>query len=195
MKKALIILFTTIIIGINVSICPAQIGYIVSAVVINGDTMLTKDLPMIIIKDKRTFKSKRQAIKYNRLVRNVKKVFPYSQVASSLLNHYNDQLAHIENTRERRKLMKKAEKELTDEYGYELKQLTWSQGIILIKLIDRETKHTSYELVKDLRGGFSAFFWQSLARLFRINLKTHYNVDGDDQKIEDIVLLIKRGKI
>jgi len=200
MKKPALILFISILLGLSNSIgqTPTEqpSGKItVMAVVIDGDTMLMRNLPMVLIKEKRTFKSRRQAIRYTRLVRNVKKVYPYSQAAASLLKLYNDQLAQIEDPKERKRLMKQAEKELKAEYGAELRQLTFSQGMILIKLIDRETGHTSYELVKDLRGGFSAFLWQSFSRLFGINLKTRYNSDGEDQRIEDIVLLIEIGEI
>ena len=91
--------------------------------------------------------------------------------------------------------MKQAEKELWDRYGDELKKMTVSQGLILIKLIDRETGSTSYELVQELRGRFTAFIFQGLARLFHLNLKASYNDDGEDQRIEDIVLLIEQGDI
>ena len=91
--------------------------------------------------------------------------------------------------------MKQAERELWDRYGDEIKDLTMTQGLILIKLIDRQTGSTSYELVHELRGGFTAFIFQSLARLFKLNLKQQYNTEGDDQKIEDIVLLIEQGDI
>ena len=205
MKKPPLLLFISILLGLSNSIgqTPTEQPSVpsgreritVMAVVIDGDTMLMRNLPMVLIKEKRTFKSRKQAIRYTRLVRNVKKVYPYSQAAASLLKQYNDQLAQIEDTKKRKRLMRQAEDELKAEYGAELRQLTFSQGMILIKLIDRETGHTSYELVKDLRGNFSAFLWQSFSRLFGINLKTRYNSDGEDQRIEDIVLLIKRGEI
>ena len=91
--------------------------------------------------------------------------------------------------------MKQAEKELWDRYGDELKKMTMTQGLILIKLIDRQTGSTSYELVHELRGSFTAFIFQSLARLFHLNLKKQYNDAGEDQEIEDIVLLIEQGDI
>ena len=170
-------------------------GFVITAIVVDGDTVLMHNLPQLIIKDKRTFKSRRQAVRYNRLVRNVKKVYPYSRLASNLLAQYSDTLAQVENPRERRKIMKQAEKELWDRYGDELKKMTMTQGLILIKLIDRQTGSTSYELVHELRGSFTAFIFQSLARLFHLNLKKQYNEAGQDQKIEDIVLLIEHGDI
>ena len=170
-------------------------GFVIKAIVVDGDTVLMHNLPQLIVKDKRTFKSKRYAKRYNRLVRNVKKVYPYSRVASKLLHQYTDTLATIDDPKKRKKLMKQAERELWDRYGDEIKDLTMTQGLILIKLIDRQTGSTSYELVHELRGGFTAFIFQSLARLFQLNLKQQYNTEGDDQKIEDIVLLIEQGDI
>ena len=86
-------------------------------------------------------------------------------------------------------------KKLQSEFEGELKKLTIKQGIILVKLIDRETGNTSYELVKQLRGSFSAFLWQSLARLFGSNLKLEYDPYGEDKLIEEIVVMIEQGVI
>lgn len=170
-------------------------GFTISAIVVDGDTILMQHLPQIIIKDRRTFKSKRHAVRYNRLVKNVKKVYPYSRLAASLLRKYEDTLSTIESKSQRKKLMKQAEKELWDTYGEELQAMTMTQGLILIKLIDRQTGKTSYELVSELRSGLTAFIFQGIARLFRLNLKDQYNEGGDDQHIEDIVLLIEHGDI
>lgn len=91
--------------------------------------------------------------------------------------------------------MKQVEQELLVEFEDDLKQLTITQGRILIKLVDRETGSTSYELVKELRGTFSAFFWQTLARLFGSNLKSVYDPYGEDRLIEEIIFLIDRGQL
>jgi len=194
MSKTVVISFLFICVAFA-SIGQTDGGFTITAIVVDGDTTLMKHLPQVIIKDQRKFKSRRQAIRYNRLIRNVKKVYPYSKVAGQLLREYNDTLAKIENPRARRKLMKKCEDELWDQFGDEMKQLTMKQGMILIKLIDRETGNTSYELVQDLRGGITAFLFQSIARFFHLNLKQKYNVQGEDQQIEDIVLLIEHGDL
>jgi hypothetical protein len=88
-------------------------------------------------------------------------------------------------------LVDKTEKDIKDNFESELKQLTITQGRILIKLIDRQTGNTSYVLVQDLKGRFSAFFWQSLARLFGSNLKSHYDPYGEDAEIEKIIKSIE----
>ena len=86
-------------------------------------------------------------------------------------------------------------KELKSDFERDLKQLTITQGRILIKLIDRETGNTSYALVKELRGSLQAFFWQGLARLFGTNLKTEFDAAGEDAAIESIVQQIERGQL
>jgi len=91
--------------------------------------------------------------------------------------------------------MKKAEKELEAQFGDEIKDLSFSQGKILIKLIYRETGNSTFDIVKELRGGFTAFVWQTLARIFGYDLKTDYEPGGSDQAIEQIVLMIDAGAI
>lgn len=112
-----------------------------------------------------------------------------------MLQDFDDTLRTIESKVKRKKYIKKVEKQLMAEFEGELKKLTIKQGIILIKLIDRETGNTSYDLVKELRGSFSAFLWQSLARLFGSNLKLQYDPNGRDAMIEEIVQLIENGQI
>ena len=85
------------------------------------------------------------------------------------------------------------ERALKKKYPPVLKKMTLSQGKLLIKLIDRETDQTSYELVKELRGGFRAFFWQSIARLFGANLKDTYDKEGEDMMVEELIRLYEAG--
>jgi len=156
-----------------------------------ADTMLIKDLKPVVIFAWKTPPDRKK----RKLIYNVKKVYPYARLASLKLWEYEDKLRKADSDRERRKLMKQAEKELEREFGDELKKLNFTQGRILLKLIDRETGDTSYELLQDLRGKFAAFFWQSLARIFGYNLKSDYDPDGKDKEIEEIVTLIEQGKI
>lgn len=163
----------------------------VMAEVDGDDTLIIQNLRPVVIfawKDRPDRKTRK-------LIRNIKKVYPYARLAGIKLRQYNQRLMEAETKRERRKLMKQAEQELKEDYGDDLRKLTFSQGHILLKLIDRETGDTSYELVEELRGKFSAFFWQSFARIFGFNLKRDYDPDGKDKKIEDIVLLIEQGRL
>jgi hypothetical protein len=90
--------------------------------------------------------------------------------------------------------MKVAEKELKAQFEDQLKDLTMNQGRILLKLIDRETGNTSYQLVKDFRGGFQAFMWQGVARLFGNNMKAEYDPEGEDIIIERAIKLVEAGQ-
>ena len=104
-------------------------------------------------------------------------------------------LAGIEDKKERKRIMKQAEKELDEEFGDDLRELTFSQGKILIKLVYRETGSSSYDLVAELRGKFRAFFWQAFARIFGFNLKNEYDPQGEDKDIEFIVQMIEAGQL
>jgi hypothetical protein len=140
-------------------------------------------------------KARRQAMRYDRLVRNVQKVYPYARVSAQLLQEYEHDLLAIHEGRDQDLYVKLAEAEIRAEFEEELKNLTVSQGRVLIKLIDRETGETSYELVRKLRGNFQAFIWQGLARLFGNDLKDEYDPAGDEATIEGIVQRIERGEI
>lgn len=132
-----------------------------------------------------------------RLVSNVRKVYPYAKLASTKLHEFDTLLADIPSSSERKRLMKEAEKELTDQYTAELEKLTFSQGAILIRLIDRETGNTSYKLVQELRGKLRAFFYQGFARLWGYNLKSEFDPKNnkEDEQIDIIATLLERGQI
>jgi hypothetical protein len=169
--------------------------HLVKYKVIGIDTIPYVEIAGVEVFDFKIFKTKKQARKNTRLIKNVKKVYPWAKLAGSKLQEYQLILSQTKTERERRKIMKQLEKEIHEEYGGELKKLTFSQGKILIKLIDRETSETSFDLVKDLRGGFVAFFYQSFARIFGYNLKTEYDPRGEDKNIEIIVRMIENGVI
>jgi hypothetical protein len=130
-----------------------------------------------------------------RLVRNVKKAYPYAKIAGRELKDLDEQLARLNSVKEQKEYINLAEKEIMDKFENQVKKLTISQGIILVKLIDRETGHTSYEVLQDLKGNVTAFFWQGIARIFGNNLKAEYDPDGEDANIEDIVRGIEMGFI
>ncbi|HBF88941.1 MAG TPA: DUF4294 domain-containing protein [Bacteroidales bacterium] len=169
--------------------------YIVKAIVENGDTLPYISLREIIILPPKTFKSQAEKKRYKRLVYNIKKVYPYARLASAKMYEINAKLEQVEDETERKRLMKIYEKNLRDEFEDELKNLTMTQGKLLIKLVDRETGQTTYEIVKQLRGSLSAFFWQSLAKLFGSDLKTEYDAEGEDKMIEDILVRIENGQL
>jgi hypothetical protein len=170
-------------------------GHVVYATVINGDTVPHVMLREFSISSPRIFHNAKEAEKWNKLKRDVKKAYPYAKIASGKLREYNAILATFKTEKERKKFLSVKEKEMKAEFEKDLKNLTLRQGRILIKLIDRETGSTSYELVKELKGTFSAFMWQSIARMFGSSLKDTYEGDGEDKAIEEIVLMLERGDL
>jgi hypothetical protein len=177
------------------SILTTQDIYVARAIVIDGDTLWVAELDEIYIFPTKKFKSRRERRRYTRLIYNVKKAYPWAKLAGEKLAEVEVQLMSLETEKEQKEYMKQVEKELLDDYKEDLKKLTVTQGRILIKLIDRETGDTSYELVKDLRGNISALFWQALARLFGSNLKSEYDAEDEDRLIEEIIILIENGQL
>lgn len=163
----------------------------------NGDTLLFVELPEVDITLLQNFYAFADTRQGRRLVRNVKKVYPYAKLAGEKMQQYDSLLILTQSKSERRKIMKKAEDEITSQYAEDLKKLTFTQGAILIRLIDRETGNTSYKIVQELRGKFRAFFYQGFARLWGYNLKTEYDPKNneEDQKIETIITLMESGCI
>ena len=167
---------------------------IMRAEIIEGDTVLFCDLKTVNVYEPRIFESVRKQRRYAKLKRDVLKVYPYAKLAGDKLQDYECRMDSMKNEQDKKKFLKQVEQDLQDDFGKELTNLTIKQGTILLTLIDRETGDTSYELVKQLRGTISAFFWQSLARLFGHNLKDGYDADGDQEMVEDIVLRIENGE-
>ncbi len=169
-------------------------GYPVSALVRDGDTILISQLDEVVIKP-RSRNATRDLRQYRKLIYNVKKVYPYAKLAGTKFGEVNAHIQSLATNRERREYIRQVEEEILKQYENDLKDLTITQGRILIKLIDRETSQTSYQVVKDLRGGFQATFWQAIARLFGSNLKTEYDAEGEDKMIEEIMLMIEKGQL
>ncbi len=134
--------------------------------------------------------------KYAKLIRNVKKTYPYAKQAGRLLATYNLAMKDLDE-KDRKKLMKQAEEEINMKFTANLKKLTRSQGKVLIRLVDRETGNDSYTLVKELRGSFRAFFYQSLGKLFGYNLRSKYNPqeNEEDRIIEKVIYAIETNRI
>ncbi len=177
------------------SVLTTQDIYVARAVVIDGDTLWVADLDEVYIFPTKKFKSRRERRRYTRLIYNIKKAYPWARLAGDMLSDVEVHLVSLETEKEQKDYMKLVEKELLKDYKQDLKKLTITQGRILIKLVDRETGDTSYELVRELRGKISAVFWQALARLFGSNLKSEYDPKGEDRLIEEIVVLIENGQL
>ena len=168
---------------------------VTKAIILQGDTLPNIRLQEIIIFPEIIFKNKRESRKYTKLMRDLKRVYPYARLAKVKLDLMEQEYMKLKTEKERKEYTKTVEKQLLDEFGPQLKKLTITQGRLLLKLIDRETGNTSYEILKDLRGNFSAVFWQAIARIFGSDLKAEYDADGTDYLIERIIILIEHGQI
>ena len=162
----------------------------------NGDTIYYVWLREIAIRAPRKFKNAAEERQFWRLVYNVKKVYPYAKLAGKKLHELNERYLAINSEKERKAYSKKVEDDLKVEFEGELRKLTVTQGRILLRLVDRETGNTTYEILKDFRGSVSAVFWQAVARVFGSNLKTQYDPSsGEDKTIEQIIKQIEEGSI
>ena len=167
---------------------------VVPGIVYQGDT-----IPVIKLREVTVFswapRSKKETRYLNKLMRNVKKVYPYAKLAGIKLIDYEDTLTRATTKKEKKQILKRIEDQIESEYGQDLRDLTFSQGKILLKLVDRETGYSTYDLVSDLKGQLAATFYQAIARIFRYNLKVKYDPKGEDKDIEMIVQMIERGEI
>lgn len=164
--------------------------------VIRGmDTIPMVTLPEIRVYHARDYEYLYLKRRYRRLIHNVKKAYPYAKIAGNRLKELDSYLATLPGEKERKAYIQSEEKRIMDEFESQVKKLTITQGIILVRLIDREAGRTSYEVIKDLKGGLTAFFWQGIARIFGNNLKAEYDPDQQDRVIEDIVRGIEAGFI
>ena len=164
-------------------------------VVEGSDTLPIIELPEVSVYERKDFDYLYLKRRYRRMIRNIKKAYPYARIVSMELKELDDHLATLDSEKEQKAYINQAEKEIMDQFEKEVKKLTVTQGIILVKLIDRETGRTSYQVIKELKGGFTAFFWQGIARIFGNNLKTEYDPDNQDKIMEDIILGIEAGFI
>ncbi|MFA6200962.1 MAG: DUF4294 domain-containing protein [Bacteroidales bacterium] len=166
------------------------------ATIYNGDTIPMSYLQEVIISGFIEPLTEAEKAKYYKLIRNVKKTYPYAKQAGKLLESYNVVMKGM-NASQRKDMLKKAEKEIDSKFSANLKKLTMTQGVILIRLIDRETGSDSYTLVKELRGSFRAFFYQALGKLFGYNLRSKYNpqTNEEDRIIERIIYGIETNRI
>ena len=178
------------------TVLPEQEGTIAAYTVESGDTIYNMQLGELVITAPREFVSPSEERKYWRLVHHVKKVYPYAKLAGEKLYELNEHYLTLTTEREKKVYGKQVEEDLKKEFEGELRKLTITQGRILLRLVDRETGNTTYEILKEFRGSFSAFFWQTVAKIFGSNLKSTYDPSsGEDEIIEQIILQIEAGVI
>ena len=156
--------------------------------IIKNDS-LTIPLDEVFVLNKRDFNSKKERRYYYWYYKKVHKAYPFAKMASDTLMHINAELEGIKSNRKRKKKIKSIQEYMEGEFSEQLKKLTRTEGRILIKLIHRQTGETMYELIKEYRSGWKAFWYNSTANMFRLSLKKEYQPgeDGLDFIVEDIL--------
>lgn len=169
---------------------------LVYGIVVDGDTLPLIKLPEIRISAAPCLLSAQEIRKNQKLIRNVKKMLPYARMAKKELDKIEHEAAQL-SAKQRKELIKRTEQEMLAQYTEELKRFTFSQGKVLLKLVDRETGQTSYVIVNELRGKLRAGFYQTFAKLFGYNLKLQYDPKNnkEDNLIERIVLSVDAHKL
>lgn len=194
LRFVIFLVFATLANYFNTVYAQADKSIVMLAEIIDGDTFPVKYLPHLNVIEQRRFVSEYERRKWIALQKNVKFVYPFAKLAGQLLEQYSGEMATA-TEKEKKKFYRKIEDEIKAKYGDTARNMTTTQGRILIKLIDRETDMSGYEIIKEFRGGFSAVFWQGIGRIFDQNLKTTYDPQGEDAQIEYIVQLIEAGVI
>ena len=168
---------------------------VVACIIENNDTLPTIQLETVDVVAYLTAEDIARLQRFHKLKKNILKVWPYAKMAAVMMRDMNNHLLTLKSEKEKKKYIKISEKEMRTNFETELKGLTYSQGRLLIKLIDRETDHTTYQIVKQFRGSFQAMFWQGLAKVFGSNLKTEYDSEGEDRQIEFIIQSLEKGEL
>ena len=175
---------------------PAYTGW-VKVVDEFGDTIREVHIRDVYVYPPMKFKNKQQEEFYWRTVRDVRKTLPYAQAAGKALLETYEYIQTIPNQKERERHLSTMEKDIVNQYKPGIMKLTKSQGKVLLKLINRETMQSSYNIVKAFLGSFRASFWQTFGRFFGMNMKAGFNPDKneEDAMIDRIAHLIEQGAL
>ena len=167
----------------------------VSKVVDQGDSIPYMEMSNVYVYPQLQFGNKKQMSAYLRLVRNVKKVLPIAKEANHIIVETYDYLQTLPDKKARDEHLKLVEKSIVRDYKPKMKNLTYSQGKLLIKLVYRECDSSSYDIVKAVLGPVRAGFWQAFAWCFGASLKKGYDPEGTDRLTERVVLMVEAGQL
>ena len=167
----------------------------VGKVLHEGDSIQYMEMNNVYVYPQLTFKNKKQAQSYMRLVTNVKKVLPIAKEARQMLIETTEFLDMLPDEKSKNEHIKRVEEDIFRTYKPKMKKLTYSQGKLLIKLIDRECHSSSYDMIKAFMGPIRAGFWQVFAWGFGASLKKEYDPTGTDRLTERVVLMVEAGQI
>ena len=161
----------------------------------DGDTLYMAYLHEVWIYPPLKFKNKKQEKFYWRTVRDVKKCLPYAKSITQDIAYADEQLAQLPDQKARKKWWRAYEKQLFKKYEKDFRGMYASQGKMLMKLLDRETNKTSYDLIKQYKSKSTADFWQFIAKLFKNDLKDEYDATDKDRIIERVINLVEAGQL
>jgi hypothetical protein len=164
----------------------AQIQSYIRYSISGKDTIPTLYFSEVKISDRMGRKGKKWHRYMSKLARNLKIVMPYAKILAARLESIDSELAGLPEKHHRKEYLKREEEVLRDKFEQDLRKFTYSQARLMIKLVDRETKRTSYTLIREYKNGITAMFWQSFATVFGMNLKTEYNTK-EEEAIEYLI--------
>ena len=167
----------------------------VGKVLHEGDSIQYMEMNNVYVYPQLTFKNRKQADSYMRLAKNVKTVLPIAKEARQMLIETTEFLETLPDQKSKDEHIKRVEDDIYRTYKPKMKKLTYSQGKLLIKLIDRECNSSSYDMIKAFMGPIRAGFWQVFAWGFGASLKKEYDPEGVDRLTERVVLMVEAGQI
>ena len=168
-------------------------GGVLQMMLVDGDTLYVYNMAPFTVVDLRPYGETEKDKEFRRLRYHVKKVYPLALIASNKLKGYNQELIAVKSNGKRRKLMKLREQALKDEFEDVIKKMSKTSGRVLVKLIDRETGESTYDIIKEMRGGFKAFVYQGVGKFYGADLKERYNpkTSEEDEMIERVIQSLK----
>lgn len=172
-----------------------QKGYYMAYYIENGDTVYYDECPPVWVFPKGTRRERKDWRNYYKLVYNFNKVYPYAVLAVELMEKVDStiEISHFRKSQEDQ-YINSWQRQLLKDFEPVARKMTISQGELLLRLIDRETTHTTYKIIKEYKSGLAAGFWQGIARIFGHNLKAGYDPDGKDKQTEELVKAWKAGE-
>lgn len=172
-----------------------QDGQLMGYIVENGDTLYVASIPALYVYNRDNKKNDKEWREFYRTVHNFARAYPFALQARERMDTADSILAnHTFSPREREQFLARTERDLFNEFEGPLRKLTFTQGRILLRLIDREIGQTSFSVVKSYRGGLTASFWQGVARIFGADMKKPYDKYGEDKILEELVRMYHDGR-
>ncbi|GHT18188.1 hypothetical protein FACS189429_4210 [Bacteroidia bacterium] len=160
----------------------------------SGDTVYLADIQGVHVFPRVSYTATREQF-FWKTVRDIKKTLPLAKIVGEEIAKTNRILVTLKTDKERKEYLDVFEKQVFDRYEPTIRDMTRSQGKMLIKLIDRECQLTSYDIIRIYKGSVTAFFWQGIARIFRADLKAAYDPEGEDKQLERIIELVEAGQL